>query len=91
MTKTGKMTRADRPKRRSAFESFYRWSLWTYLWNARWNPWTILLWWRVREVEDRLVVDEPEEPWHGLPEAELSESQEHAAQEKLSHNWHHNS
>jgi hypothetical protein len=39
----------------------------------------LLLFWKARELEERAEPVPVEDPWHGLPEADLNEEQEHEA------------
>ena len=89
-TKTGKMTKADAPRRKSFFERWWRGAWLGYLFNVVSSPFAALIFWRTREVEARLEEQEtPAEPWHGLPEADLTDEQEQEAQRRAANEWHH--
>ncbi len=82
-TKTGKMTRADAPPNRNGlFERMWRGALLGSFVSGRWmSP---LLFWRVREIEMRAEDEpEPEDPWHGLTEAELPEEERNLAARRM--------
>ena len=88
-TKTGEMTRADAPPNRNGlFERMWRGALLGSFVSGRWmSP---LLFWRVREIEMSAENEpEPEDPWHGLTQAELTPEQEHEAQEEAAREWQH--
>ena len=56
-------------------------SLFAVVFNPTISAFNWLLFWKTRELEKLDQPMEEEQPWHGLPEADLSLEQEQAAQE----------
>ena len=89
-TRTGKMTKANAPRSNSFLEKLLRGPRIGYLRDSRWNPFGLIIFWRAREIEERLdQQQERGQPWHGLSEAELTDEQEDEAQRLAAREWHH--
>ncbi len=83
-TRTGARADGDFPgKRRNALERFWRWSLFLSLGNLLRAPLGMLLFFRMREMEAREKPPEVEKPWHGIPEADLTEEERRAALRRM--------
>jgi hypothetical protein len=79
-TRTGATADGDFPgKRKSLFERLWGWSAFLSLTNLLRAPFGMLIFFRMREMEAREKAPEPEKPWHGLPEADLTEEERIAA------------
>ena len=87
-TRTGPAARGDfPPPRKSLFERIWGWSGFLALASLARAPFGMLLFFRMREMEAREKAPEPEKPWHGIAEAELTDEQEHEAQRRLADEW----
>ena len=83
-TRTGPTARGDFPPRRnSLWERIWRgsWVLW--LFSAWRTPFGMLIFLRGRRMEEDAEPKEVEQPWHGLPEADLTEEERRAALERM--------
>jgi hypothetical protein len=79
-TRTGATADGDFPgKRKSLFERVWRWSGGLAFANLVRAPFGFLIYSKMREAEAREKAPEPEKPWHGLPEADLTEEERIAA------------
>lgn len=90
-TRTGRATKEDIPRGRGGLlRTITRWGDYAALGSMMTRPFGMLIWWRMREADDKLAKQELREPnWHGLPEAELTPQQEHEAQREAARDWHH--
>jgi hypothetical protein len=87
-TRTGATADGDFPgKRKNIFDRIWRWSLWLPLASLLRAPFGMLIFFKLREAEAHEKAPEVELPWHGIPEAELSDAQEHEAQRRLADEW----
>lgn len=83
-TRTGATADGDFPaKRKNIFDRIWRWSLWLPLASLVRAPFGMLVFFKLREAEAREKAPEVEPPWHGLPEADLTEEQRLAALERM--------
>jgi len=89
MTKVGPPTSDDSPKRNSLMNRIWRGSRAVWFWNSLRSPWGLLIWWRTTDVEIRAEPKPIEQPWVGIPEAELTDDQEDEAQLRLAGEWRH--
>ena len=87
ITRTGKMTKADRPHRRNFLERLYGLSRNLGLGNALRSSPRFTIFTRVRTADDAAEPRPAEQPWVGLPEAELTDDAEHEAQRGLDAEW----
>ena len=87
-TRTGKMKKADVPHRRNFLERLYRLSRNLGLGNTLRSSHRFIIFTRVRTADDAAEPKPVEQPWMGLPEAELTDEQEHEAQRRASSEWH---
>lgn len=87
-TRTGATADGDFPgKRKNLLERLWRWSSYLALGNLLRAPFGLLIFFRLRQIEEREKPPVVEAPWHGIPEAELSDAQEHEAQRRLAREW----
>jgi hypothetical protein len=87
-TRAGPTADADFPgKRRNLFDRMWRWSGFLAFANLVRAPFGFLIYSKMREAEAREKAPEPEKPWHGLPEAELTDEQEREAQRRVANGW----
>lgn len=65
------------------FERIWRGSWVLYLFSAVRSPFGMLIFLRGRQMEEDAEPKEVEQPWHGIPEADLTEEERLAALEKM--------
>jgi len=90
-TRTGATADGDFPgKRKKLLDRLWGWSSFLALGNLLRAPFGLLIFFRLRQMEEREKPPEVEKPWHGIPEAELTDEEEHEAQLRVSREWHRN-
>lgn len=76
ITKVGPREPGDGPrKKRRWFEKIWRGAWFFWLVNSLRNPFAWIIFWRVQDAEDKAKAAKVEDPWHGLPEADLTEQE----------------